>query len=184
VFKSIQSTETSQGIMALVTPRKFDLEQLLAHASSTIVILVGLQDPGNVGTILRIAEAFGSYACLGVKGTASLYNPKVVRASAGSIFRLPHVWDLEFETVVERLNRAQIALIGTSPYGSQSITDWDWTSPAAVLIGNEGAGLSNQQVKACSALLKIPQQPQVESLNSAIAAAVILYEAFRSRGIS
>jgi TrmH family RNA methyltransferase len=119
-----------------------------------------------------------------VKGTASLYNPKVVRASAGSIFRLPHVWDLEFETVVERLNRAQIALIGTSPYGSQSITDWDWTSPAAVLIGNEGAGLSNQQVKACSALLKIPQQPQVESLNSAIAAAVILYEAFRSRGIS
>jgi TrmH family RNA methyltransferase len=146
--------------------------------------LAALQDPGNVGTILRIAESFGAAGCLALSGTASLHNSKVTRASAGSIFRLPCVWDLNWDELVSTFKSRDIAIIGTSPHATESITGWDWTRPTAILIGNEGAGLGPAHTKACTATLKIPHEPQNESLNSAIAAAVVLYEAYRHRGSS
>src|SRR2546428_13367805 len=94
VFKTIKETEHSQGIIATIRPRQFDLTEVLAASPALITVLSRLQDPGNVGTILRIAEAFGATACVALRGTASFYNGKVVRASAGSIFRLPHVGDM------------------------------------------------------------------------------------------
>jgi TrmH family RNA methyltransferase len=114
-------------------------------------------------------------------GTARIHNSKVVRASAGSIFRLPHVWDLDWEILESALGARNIRLVGTSPYAADAITSWDWGLPTAVLIGNEGAGLSPGQTKACAALLKVPHEPQTESLNSAVATAVVLYEAYRRR---
>jgi TrmH family RNA methyltransferase len=184
VFKGIQSTEHSQGVIALVRPREWTLKDLLAGAPSPIAALVGLQDPGNVGTILRVAESFGAAGCLGIAGTASVHNAKVVRASAGSIFRLPHVWDMEWHDVVSSMKSAGIALIGTSPHATESIALWDWNQPSAVLIGNEGAGLTPEQSAACTAVLHIPQKAPVESLNSAVAASVILYESYRRRNPS
>lgn len=183
-FKGIQSTEHSQGVIALVRPRTWTLDEVLAHSPAPIAVLAGLQDPGNVGTILRVAESFGAAGCLALGGTVALHNSKVVRASAGSVFRLPCVWDLELNDVIEALTVRKIPLIGTSPHAAQSITSWDWTRPAAVLIGNEGAGLNSVQAAACTEVLRIPQQPEMESLNSAIAAAVVLYEAYRRRNPS
>jgi TrmH family RNA methyltransferase len=180
-FKSIQDTEHSQGVIALVRPRHWNLNDVLAGLRSSIVVLAGLQDPGNVGTILRVAESFGAAGCFGLVGTVAIHNSKVTRASAGSVFRLPHVWNLEFESVVTALNVAGMPLIGTSPHAVESIASWDWSKPAAVLIGNEGAGLSSEQAAACRAMLRIPHEPETESLNSAIATAVVLYEAYRRR---
>ena len=181
VFKGIQSTEHSQGVIALVRPRMWTLEDVLSASPAPIIVLAGLQDPGNVGTILRVAESFGAAGCLALSGTAAIHNSKVVRSSAGTVFRLPCVWNLELKTVLDALKPRRIPLIGTSPRAAQSIASWDWTRPVAVLIGNEGAGLSSIEAAACDAVLKIPQQPQVESLNSAIAAAVVLYEAYRRK---
>lgn len=180
-FKEIQDTTHSQGVMALVRPRVWSLSDVLARVRAPLAVLAGLQDPGNVGTILRIVESFGGGGCIGLSGTAAIHNSKVIRASAGSVFRLPHVWNLSLETVVDALRTRKIPLLGTSPYAKQSIISWDWSRPAAVLIGNEGAGLSEEQASACDALLQIPHEPQTESLNSAIAAAVIFYEAARSK---
>jgi TrmH family RNA methyltransferase len=180
-FKGIQSTEHSQGVIALVRPKAWNLEEVLARTPAPIVVLAGLQDPGNVGTVLRVAESFGAAGCLALSGTAAIHNAKVVRASAGSVFRLPCVWDLDLNTVREALARRKIVLVGTSPHATQPITTRDWTVPAAVLIGNEGAGLSPEQEAACAEVLRIPHEPAIESLNSAIAAAVVLYEAYRRR---
>jgi TrmH family RNA methyltransferase len=179
-FKNLQSTEHSQGIIALVKPRNWQLADVFG-VRAPIAVLAGLQDPGNVGTILRVAESFGAAGCLGLSGTASIHNSKVTRASAGSVFRLPSVWDLSWDEVVNALKSRGIPIVGTSPHATESIASWDWDEPAAVLIGNEGAGLAPKQAEACTAILKIPHEVQTESLNSAIAAAVVLYEAYRRR---
>ena len=180
-FKGIQSTEHSQGVIALVRPRSWTLDEVVARSPAPLVVLAGVQDPGNVGTLLRVAESFGAAGCLALAGTAAIHNAKVVRASAGSVFRLPCVWDLDLTMVRETLAKRKIPLIGTSPHAIQPITTRDWTLPAAVLIGNEGAGLSPEQEAACTELLRIPHEPAIESLNSAVAAAVVLYEAYRRR---
>jgi TrmH family RNA methyltransferase len=183
VFKSIQDTEHSQGVIALVRPRKWSMDDVLKDLRSPVVVLAGLQDPGNVGTILRVAESFGAAGCLGLTGTVAIHNSKVSRASAGSVFRLPHAWNLELDAVAGALKARKVSLIGTSPHAMDSITSWDWSRPAAVLIGNEGAGLSREQESACTTMLRVPHEPQTESLNSAIAAAVVLYEAYRKRNL-
>lgn len=183
-FKGIQDTEHSQGVIALVRPRKWSLNDVLDSARFPVVVLAGLQDPGNVGTILRVAESFGASGCLGLSGTVAIHNSKVTRASAGSVFRLPHTWNLELSAVTEALKARKVPVVGTSPHAVDSITSWDWSQPAAVLIGNEGAGLSPEQAAACTATLRVPHEPQTESLNSAIATAVVLYEAYRKRHLA
>ncbi|HET9218747.1 MAG TPA: RNA methyltransferase [Terriglobia bacterium] len=180
-FRSIQATEHSQGVIALVRPRSWTLDEILTGRLSTMVVLAGLQDPGNVGTILRVAESFGAAGCLALVGTVAIHNSKVTRASAGSVFRLPHVWNLDLQTVVAAFKAKGVPIVGTSPHSSQSIAAWDWSEPVGVLIGNEGAGLTRDQSAACAAMLRIPHERATESLNSAIAAAVVLYEAYRRR---
>jgi TrmH family RNA methyltransferase len=183
-FKTIQSTEHSQGVIALVRPRSWTLSEVLDKLTAPLVVLAGLQDPGNVGTILRVCESFGAAGCIGLSGTARVTNSKVVRASAGSLFRMPHLWDLGWDTLVNALRERSLPLIGTSPYAVDTVTSWDWRLPAAIMIGNEGAGLSPVQTKACAAMVQIPHEPRAESLNSAVATGVILYEAYRQRRFS
>ena len=180
-FKTIHETEHSQGIVATVRPREFRLEEVLAAPDALIVVLCRLQDPGNVGTVLRIAEAFGATACLGLRGTASFHNGKVVRASAGSIFRLPHVAGIELHELVAAMKARKIKIVGAAPAAESSIETWNWREPTALLMGNEGGGLQDDELGYCDSLLRIPHEPTVESLNSAIAAAVILYEASKRR---
>jgi len=181
VFKSVQDTEHSQGLIATVRPRHFQLAEVLEPGPALVVTLARLQDPGNVGTILRVAESFGATGCIGLTGTAGFHNSKVVRASAGSVFRLPHVSDAALQDIVPELRKRGIAVIGTSPTAEKSIVEWDWKRPTAVLVGNEGSGLSRDEIAYCDTVLRIPHRTTVESLNSAIAAAVVLYEAFKQR---
>jgi RNA methyltransferase, TrmH family len=181
VFKTIQSTETSQGIIALIRPRHFDLQQLIDEAKPLIVILSRLQDPGNVGTVLRVAESFYATGCIATIGTANIHNAKVVRATAGSLFRLPHVWNAPSDQVFQTMRGAGISVVGTSPSAIDDIDAWDWRRPTALVIGNEGSGLSEEELHMCDRVLKIPQNTAVQSLNSAIAAAIVLYEASKQR---
>jgi TrmH family RNA methyltransferase len=181
IFKSIQDTEHSQGIVATVRPRQFTLEDVLDAKPALIVVLARLQDPGNVGTILRIAESFGATGCVALRGTASFQNSKVVRASAGSVFRLPHAGSSDLQELTAELRRRQIAIVGTSPAAGTTIDHWDWRKPVAMLVGNEGGGLSSEEAGVCDTVLRIPIEQTVESLNSATAAAVALYEASKQR---
>jgi TrmH family RNA methyltransferase len=180
-FETIQSTEHSQGVIAAIRVRQFVLKDVLERFPALIVVLGRLQDPGNAGTILRIAESFYANGCIALRGTASLHNSKAVRASAGSIFRLPHVANMELNKTAEALRSRGISIIGTSPAADRTIGQWDWRLPSAVLIGNEGSGLNRDELASCDALLRIPHSSAVESLNSAVAAAVILYEASKQR---
>jgi len=181
LFKTIQETEHSQGILATVRPRQFTLSDLLSVSPALVVLLGRLQDPGNVGTILRVSEAFGATGCVALRGTVSFYNGKVVRASAGSLFRLPHVGGVDLPEVVQVLQDKSIQIVGTAPTSESSIEKWDWRKPTAVMIGNEGSGLNREELGYCDTVLRIPHNPIVESLNSAIATAVILYEASKQR---
>lgn len=187
VLRSVSATEEPHGTLALVRPRDFVLEDLLradAPETTLLVVLCGLQDPGNAGTILRAAEAFGASGCIATGGTTGRYNPKLVRASAGSLFRLPHVWNVGLAAIAERLAGAGVRMVATCSANGRGVSApeaEDWTRPVAVLIGNEGAGLGDDEVALCDAVVRIPHSARVESLNVATAAAVILYEARRQR---
>jgi TrmH family RNA methyltransferase len=183
-LRSISMMEEPQGILALVRPPDFTLDEILEadpEAPSLFIALCGLQDPGNAGTILRLGEAFGATGCIATSGTAGRYNSKLVRASAGSLFRLPHVWDVDVRLLAEKARSAGIQMIGTGTDGAEAVETQDWTRSTALLLGNEGAGLSVAERELCDAVVHIPHSPRVESLNAATAAAIILYEAQRRR---
>jgi TrmH family RNA methyltransferase len=181
VFKSIQDTEHSQGLIATVQARQYNIDDIFSASPELVIVLGRLQDPGNVGTILRIGESFGATGCVALNGTAGFHNSKVVRASAGSIFRLPQTGPQGLSDVGNALRGRSVPLIGTSPKGSATIDEWDWCKPTAIILGNEGQGLSSEELAHCDTVLRIPHKVEVESLNSAIAAAVILYEASKQR---
>src|SRR5438552_16295308 len=138
IFKSLQDTEQSQGIIATVRPRQYTLGDAFAGAPQLLVVLGRLQDPGNVGTILRIGESFGATGCIALRGTVSFHNSKVVRASTGSIFRLPHTGPESLSETVQAMRAKKIAVAGTSPDAKMMTEQWDWRKPTAILIGNEG----------------------------------------------
>jgi TrmH family RNA methyltransferase len=200
LFAGIADTQAPQGIAALVGLPRATIETLVRGAG-LIVVLVGVQDPGNVGTILRAAEAFGATgvaACpAGSLGTADPFGPKALRASAGSVLRIPMVQGLAAGVLLSKFRAASIrtyAAVAASDGDETRVKDspllrpWeiDWRSSAALLIGNEGAGLPADIVQSADACVWIPQVASatpigVESLNAAMAATVLLYEAMRQR---
>ena len=203
LFAGIADTQTPQGVAALVRPKVATVEDVLKGVA-LVAVLVGVQDPGNVGTILRAAEAFGATgvatcSAAGV-GTANPLAPKAMRASAGSALRLPILRGISCAILLAQLRVSGVKLYAAvrdsdAPLGRQTggvprlIRPWeaDWKSPVAVLIGNEGAGLPEEIVESCDARVSIPQRDSgktsgVESLNAAMAGSVLLYEAMRQRG--
>ena len=182
VFRSLGATQEPQGVIALVRPSTFSLESILDEANLLLLVLCGLQDPGNVGNIIRIAEAFRASGCIATEGTASRYNDKVVRASAGSLFRLPHVWDVDFEATIDHIKSRGVRIVGTAMGSDNTVESEDWRGPTAILLGNEGSGLSREETDACDTLVRIPHAGAVESLNAATAASIVMYEAARCRG--
>jgi len=177
-FAELSTTEATQGVLSLVAPPVWTLDQVL-RPTALAVVLDGVQDPGNLGAIARAAEAFGATGLLLVKGTVSAWNPKALRASAGSLFRLPFVDALEPQAVLAALEGRHIAPLRTAPRGGHSLLSADLRPPTALLIGSEGRGLS-PALSACGVPLHIPVHA-VESLNAAVATSVILYEAWRQR---
>jgi TrmH family RNA methyltransferase len=182
VFRSLGATREPQGVIALVRPPTFSLESILCAPKALLIVLCGLQDPGNVGNILRIAEAFQVSGCIATEGTTSQYNDKVVRASAGSLFRMPYVWGVGFLAAVDQIKSRGVRIVGTATSSDHTIEREDWRRPSAILLGNEGAGLSMEELQACDSIVRIPHTAAVDSLNAATAAGIVLYEAARCRG--
>lgn len=178
LFAGIAATETTQGVLALVRPPEWRVEQCL-EAPALALLIDGLQDPGNAGTLLRSAEAFGCSGVLLLKGSVSPYNPKAIRASAGSIFRVPVVTGMEWESVVESLFKQRIPLFAAMPAAEQPVTAADFRFPCAIAIGNEARGV-RPEIAAAASPIRIPTA-NVESLNAAVAGSVLLYEASRQR---
>jgi TrmH family RNA methyltransferase len=179
VFAEIASTEATQGVIALVRPPAWTLDQLL-RGRSLVVVLDGVQDPGNAGAIVRAAEAFGGTGAAFLKGSVSPYNPKSLRASAGSLFRLPVVAHADPSLLLAAIDHKRIALYAAVPRAKKSIADARLAESCAIIIGGEGRGVSPALLDRATAV-RIPTSG-VESLNAAVAAGVLLYEARRQRG--
>jgi len=179
VFRSAVNTETPQGVAALVKPKAFDFDDL-AGPEALILAAAGIQDPGNLGTMIRSAEAMGASGVLATEGTVHCFNPKVIRASAGSLFRLP-VLRLSLQDALEKLRAAGTAILATSSHKGTPIYEAELTGPVAVFIGGEGAGISKDLIAAADEVIAIPHAGKTESLNAGVAAAIILYEAARQR---
>lgn len=180
VFHSVVTTESPQGIAALACPRSFRLADVFSSASPLILVTAGLQDPGNLGTLVRSAEAFGASGLLTLPGTVNLWNAKSLRASSGSAFRLP-VISVQEEELFASLKSHGIRLLAAAANGGQRAPDTNLTQPIAVLIGNEGSGVSEALLDRCDGAIAIPCPGRVESLNAAVAGSVLLYEASRQR---
>ena len=178
LFHELSTTESTQGVISLVRPPVWTLDQLF-RGQSLVVVLDGLQDPGNAGAIVRSAEAFGGTGVLFLKGSASPYNPKTLRASAGSLFRVPFVHGIDGDLARAALDQRRLDLYSAMPRGAKSLNDVDLTRRCALLIGSEGRGVS-ERIRAGSFDLRIPTSG-VESLNAAMAAGILLYEAQRQR---
>jgi RNA methyltransferase, TrmH family len=190
LFDSLVPSESPQGVAALVRLKEFSLENVVEKERlqvGPIVVLAGLQDPGNLGTILRSAEAFGSAGVVLGEGTVSPFNSKVVRASAGSVFRLPVIHGhgksgtAKLEEVSEKLRAKGVRLIATSSHKGISLDQADLKSAVAIFFGNEGAGLPREVMARMDEVVAIPHTAQVESLNAGVAASIVLYEAARQR---
>ena len=182
VFGSAVLTDSPQGVAALVKLKSFQLQDLLRAENPLLLGVAGVQDPGNLGTILRSAEAFGANGAILGERTVSPWNPKVIRGSSGSVFRLPLV-KMELAGAIAQLRERGIKIWATSSHKGTPLPDADLTGPTAVLIGNEGAGISREVMSAVDEMLVIPHSPRVESLNAGIAASLVVYEAARQRSI-
>jgi len=181
LFASAAGTETPQGIALLVEPRSWRMEDLLG-AAPLVVVLAGVQDPGNVGTIVRAAEGFGASGVIASRGSAHPLAPKSVRASAGSVLRVPTLVGASPENILAELRRLGLRQYAASLSGDEIPQNVDFRVPCAIWIGSEGGGLPPEIVRGADARIRIPTGAGVQSLNAAIAAAVLLYEAARQRG--
>ena len=179
LFTRMSSTETTQGVIALVRPPKWKIEQLF-EGCSLVVVLDAIQDPGNAGAILRSAEALGATGAMLLSGTARSANPKTLRASVGSLFRLPCVEGVTAGEACEEFSGRGVHVLATAVSAAHGVDECDFSRPSAIVFGSEAHGVSDV-VQAAGESVHIPTRG-VESLNVAAAAAVILYEASRQRG--
>ena len=179
VFESISATPSAQGVAALVQPRSWLPEQLFNPAPALLVVLAGVQDPGNAGTILRTAEAFGATGALLLQGTVHPENPKLLRASAGSAFRLPHLHGLPCGRVLELLRQHGVRLYAAVAGARQTLDEVDFRGPLALAIGAEGTGVP-EPILAAAHPVSIPHTSRVESLNAAVSAGIFLYRLYRA----
>ncbi len=183
VFASAVPSDTPQGVAALVRLRPSTLATILKAEPALLVVTAALQDPGNLGTIARSAEAFGVTGLLLGERNVNPWNWKAMRASAGSLFRLPSV-KMELAAALPEIRARGIHVLATSSHKGTGISDVDLRQPVAFVIGNEGAGVPKDVLAQADQIVSIPQTTGVESLNAGIAASILLYEAARQRNIT
>ncbi len=182
VFRKMCGTETPQGILTLARMPRYAREDLLGGGRAPLILLLeNVRDPGNIGTALRTAEAAGATGVILTEGCADVFQPKVVRSTMGSVFRVPFRTEEDAEESAAWLRGQNVRLYAASLDGSRPHTDAVLTEPAAFMIGNEGNGLSAALQTAADCLIRIPMHGKAESLNAAVAAAVLLFEADRQR---
>lgn len=180
-FKAMTDTQTPQGVLAVVRAVSYTEEDLLRAEKPLLMILENLQDPGNLGTILRAGEGAGVTGVIVTRETVDVFNPKVIRSTMGSIYRMPFVVTEDLSETLKKCKAAGIRTCAAHLKGTNNYEQGDYTGATAFLIGNEAAGLTDATAEACDLLVKIPMAGQVESLNAAIAATILMYETARQR---
>lgn len=175
VFDSISGTVSPQGILCVVRKPQHSLDDILSASKGKYLVLENIQDPGNLGTMVRTAEAAGVSGIIMSSDTADIFNPKVTRATMGSIFRVPFVYCEDFCGAVRSLAKAGIEVFAAYLHGGRPYGEVTFPERYAIMIGNEGNGLTDDAVNAASQRVFIPMQGQIESLNAAIAAAVLMF---------
>lgn len=183
VFKSLSDTRSPQGILAVVRRRDWTLDEILNLPGISFYMMAeNLQDPGNLGTIMRTGEGAGITGLILSRGTVDIYSPKVIRSTMGSLFRVPFLYTDDLPGVIRQMQKRQIRIYAAHLEGSVPYDTPDYRQPAALLIGNEGNGLTDEVSGAADARIRIPMGGKLESLNAAVSAAVLMYEVRRQRG--
>ncbi len=184
VFESVSDTKSPQGILCLVRQYHYEWKDLLGRNKEDVPLIMALenlQDPGNLGTILRTAEGAGVTGILLSEGCCDLYNPKVIRSTMGSIYRMPFFYTGEFHAMLAKLKQEGVIWYAAHLKGTEAHDRKDYGSPSGFLIGNESRGLTDETAELADEYIRIPMCGQVESLNAAVASAVLMYEANRQR---
>lgn len=183
VFHHFSETENSQGIIAVCGFQENKLETILNRNKETgfYILAEELNDPGNLGTIIRTADAGGVNAVFLSKGSVDLYNPKVLRATMGSIFHLPVFQNVSLENIIEYLQEYNVTVYAAHLKESQYPYRYNLKQACAFLIGNEARGISEETAAQCDYFVKIPMTGRAESLNASVAASILIYEAVRQR---
>lgn len=182
VFEHMSDTQTPQGVLALIRQYEYGMDDLLkADGAAHLMILENLQDPGNLGTILRAGEGAGITGLIMSHDTVDIYNPKVIRSTMGSVFRVPFFYTDDIMKTAEELKHRGIRLFAAHLGGKNNYDQEDYTGNIGFLIGNEGNGLTDQLSDMADTWVKIPMAGKVESLNAAIAASILMFETARQR---
>lgn len=181
VFQHVSDTKTPQGILCVVNQKEYDLETVLNIENPHFMVLDNLQDPGNLGTIVRTAEAAGVDAVFVSKESVDIYNPKTIRSTMGSIYRMPVIYIEDLLELLDIFKQKGIKSYAAHLEGKNSYDKEDYQSGTAILIGNEGNGLRKEISNSADIWVRIPMEGKVESLNAAIAASVLMFEVYRQR---
>ncbi|HAM49712.1 MAG TPA: RNA methyltransferase [Nitrospiraceae bacterium] len=180
ILSRLSDTETPQGIVAMASCRPLSLDELRLRDPALLIVIDGVQDPGNLGTIIRTSDAAGVDALILLPGTCDVFMPKVLRATAGSIFNVPLVYS-ETGELMRWLQEKSIKALVTDVKASQNLYEADLTQPLAFVFGHEATGVTEKLKRQADVLVKIPLFGEAESLNVAISAAICMYEAVRQR---
>ena len=182
VLRAMSDTQTPQGVLALARQRQWRLEEILEAAGAAhLLVLETLQDPGNLGTILRTGEGAGITGVIMNRETADIYSPKVARSTMGAIFRVPFVYTDDLPHTLKRLKQAGVRLYAAHLKGTRCYDEESYLADTGFLIGNEARGLTEETASMADAYVRIPMEGQVESLNAAVAASILMYEVSRQR---
>ena len=180
VFDRMSQTQTPQGIMAVVKMKDNSLSDMLT-GNPLLILVENLQDPGNLGTILRMGEGAGVTGVIMSPNTVDIYNPKTIRSTMGSIFRVPFVYVQDFSEAVTQCQKAGVKVYAAHLDGKNTYLGEDYSTPTAFLIGNEGNGVSRLVKDKCDFIASIPMKGDIDSLNASVAAGVLAYEIVRQR---
>ena len=183
VYEQMSDTKTPQGIMALVEMLSYTLDDIIRGETPVIAMLENIQDPGNLGTIIRSAEGAGATGLIMSADTVDIYNPKTIRSTMGALFRMPFIYVDDMVETAKELRRREIRLVAAHLKGENNYYNENLAVPMALMIGNEGNGLTDRLTNEADMLVKIPMEGGLESLNAAVSTAVILYEAYRQRHV-
>ena len=181
VFQSAADTKTPQGIMAIVRQQHYQAEEIMQGETPLLLILENIQDPGNLGTIIRTAEGAGVTGIIMSSDTVDIYNPKTIRSTMGSVYRMPFAYESDMKAVMQELRQRGIKTYAAHLKGVHNYDEPDYRTGCAFLIGNEGNGLTETLAEQAEEYIRIPMSGQVESLNAAVASALLMYEANRQR---
>ena len=181
VFQHVSDTKTPQGILCVVKQRKYEIEDLISKENPHFIVLDNLQDPGNLGTIVRTAEGAGVTAVFMSSDCVDIYNPKTISSTMGSIYRVPFVYVDNLLALLDKFQKKKVTTYAAHLKGKNTYDKENYQSGTAILIGNEGNGLRDEVAEKADVWVQIPMQGKVESLNVAIAASILMFEVYRQR---